>query len=144
MQIVSLCLSLVFSISAVFLAITVIGFSRIIETSLRSIAKLTIQYIDADIRSILSSPITITKATAQMIESVPQELRKTMLEKVMTTDPIIPQMLYATVVSRLEPEGYILYATDYQPADDYDQTKRTVILRSSKTSCFLTITVFVL
>lgn len=124
MQIVVLCLSLVFSIASLFLIITLINISQIIDISLRSTASIMMQYIDADIRAILMSPITVTTATAKIIESVPKELQKTMLEKVLTTDDNIPQVLYTTAVSRLEAGGYILYATDYQPADDYDQTKR--------------------
>jgi methyl-accepting chemotaxis protein len=68
--------------------------------------------------------VDITTNTAAIIESVPREFQKTILEKVFETDDKVPQVLYATAVSRLEEGGYILYATDYTPAADYDQTKR--------------------
>jgi methyl-accepting chemotaxis protein len=123
-QILVLCLSLVFTVSAVFLIITLVALSQIIETSLRSTAEIMIQYIDADIRSTLMAPVSITTATAKAIELVPQEKQRDLLKQVLATDDILSQVLYTTAVSRLEEGGYIIYATDYQPADDYDQTKR--------------------
>ena len=125
MQIVALCLSLVFMVSAVFLAMSLFTISQITENSLRSTAKTIMQYIGADIRSILTAPISITTTTAQTIELASQENQTAMLKQILATEDIVPQILYATAVSRLEEGGYIIYATDYQPADDYDQTQRS-------------------
>lgn len=123
-QILVLCLSLVFTVSVVFLIMTLVSLSHIIETSLRSTAQIMIQYIDADIRSTLMAPVSITTTTAKAIELIPQEKQRDLLKQVLASDAILSQVLYTTVVSRLEEGGYIIYATDYQPADDYDQTKR--------------------
>jgi methyl-accepting chemotaxis protein len=123
-QIIILCLSLVFAISALISILTLSNISKVSDSNLRSTAKITMQYLDADIQIILASPLDITTNTAAIIESVPREFQKTILEKMLATDDQVPQVLYASAVSRLEEGGYILYATDYTPAADYDQTKR--------------------
>ncbi|MDR1585898.1 MAG: methyl-accepting chemotaxis protein [Treponema sp.] len=124
LQIIVLCVFLVLAISVVLSVVTLRSLSRITGANLQSTAGITMRYLDADIRTVLSSPFDITTSLAAIIESVPQENRKTILEKAMAADSKIPQILYATIVSRLEAGGYILYAADYQPAADYDQTKR--------------------
>jgi methyl-accepting chemotaxis protein len=124
LQIIVLCVSLVLAVSAVISAVTLRSISRITGANLRHIAAITMRYLDSDIRIVLSSPFGKTASLAAIIESVPLENRKAVLEKAVAVDNEIPQVLYATTISRLEPGGYILYATDYQPAADYDQTKR--------------------
>lgn len=119
-----LCLTLVLAVSAVISIITLKNIANTVDENLRNTAQITMQYLGEDIRNTLSSPVDITTTIAAIIESLPVERRKEVLEKAMATDSKIPQLLYATTVSRLEEGGYILYATDFEPAADYDQTKR--------------------
>jgi methyl-accepting chemotaxis protein len=124
LRIVVLCVVLVVVLAAAFSTVILLNISGITGRNLRSLARVTAQYINADIQSVLASPVNITTHTAAFIESLPGEYRKKALEDMIATDGNVPQVLYATAVSRLEPGGYILYATDYEPAADYDQTKR--------------------
>ncbi|GHV85448.1 methyl-accepting chemotaxis protein [Spirochaetia bacterium] len=123
-QVIVLCLTLVLAVSAVISIITLKNIANTVDENLRSTAQITMLYLGEDIRNTLSSPVDITTTIAAIIESLPVEERKTVLEKAMATDSKIPQLLYTTTVSRLEEGGYILYATDFEPAADYDQTKR--------------------
>jgi methyl-accepting chemotaxis protein len=128
---------LVLAISVVISFITLRNIRKTTGENLRQIAGITMQYLDADIKTALASPVDITTTVAAIIETLPAELRKGVLEKAMATDSTIPQILYTTTVSRLESGGYILYATDYEPAADYDQTKRgwfrTAVANAGKT-----------
>lgn len=124
-QIILLNLSIVLAISVVISLITLRNIAALIDKNLQYTADTTMQYLDADIRLVLAPSVNITTTVAATIEAAPRELRKEILERVLNTDDHISQILYATTVSIQEPEGYIMYATGYQPAPGYDQTKRS-------------------
>lgn len=136
-HIIRLCLSLVLAVLGVISFLTLSTISKTADEHLRQTASITMQYLDADIRTVLVPSVEITTTVATVIETLPFDLRRSILEQTMGTNSEIPQILYATAVSRLEPEGYIIYATGYQPAADYDQTKRgwfkTAIANPGKT-----------
>jgi methyl-accepting chemotaxis protein len=136
-QIILLSLGIVLAISAVISGITLRNIAALIEKNLWYITDTTMRYLDADIRLTLAPPVAITTTVAATIEAAPRELRKETLETILATNPAIPQILYATVVSIQEPEGYMIYATGHQPKPDYDQTKRgwfkTAVSNAGKT-----------
>jgi methyl-accepting chemotaxis protein len=124
-QILVLCLSPVILVSIVLSAVFMSNINRITGENLRSTAEITMKHLNTDIQNALAPVLDMASNGAAIFNTLPSmETNQAVLKRIIATIPDAFDMYYATMVSRLSPGGYIIFASGWVPDPDWDATKR--------------------
>jgi methyl-accepting chemotaxis protein len=132
-RIIVLCLSLVFTISAVFTALNLVNIVNITNRNLKSTAELTMRYLNLDINAAILPALDLTNSVAAMVPQIDSfDDMGDIFESMLPTVPSVFEIYYGTALSRFE-GGSFATATDWEPYltnPDWDQIKRPWFITS--------------
>ncbi|MDR2020882.1 MAG: methyl-accepting chemotaxis protein [Treponema sp.] len=124
-QILVLCLSLVVLISAVLSAVFMSNNNRAALRNLRSLAEVTMRYINTDIQRALSPSLAMTGNAAAAVHTIPgRQLLFEVFSSVLRGNPDAIDLYFATLVSQTRPDGYFVDGSGWTPPSGWDQTIR--------------------
>jgi methyl-accepting chemotaxis protein len=124
-QILTLCIALVMVVSLAISIIFMANINKLAEKTIKTESKLTMEYLNADIRAVLAAYTDLLEAGAAAFNIMPDyETKKKLLIELsgMTSD--VFDMYFGTIISRYAPGGYYLGSTDWVPDSDWDPPKR--------------------
>ena len=125
-RIVTLCLSLVLTISIVITVVTLVNITKVTNKNLYSKAELTMRYINLDIRNAILPSIDLTNSVGAIVPRIEFEELENVLAELLPTVPGVFEIYYGTAVSRFD-GGRFATATDWDPYGDnpqWDQVRR--------------------
>ena len=126
-RIVTLCLSLVLSISAIFTAVNLVTLLGITRRNLQDTVDLTVNYLNMDVRNALLPALDLTNTITLMIPNINSYTEmEDIFAGVLDSVPSVFEIYYGTAVSRFD-GGVFVTATDWEPYltnPEWDQTKR--------------------
>ncbi|AEF82259.1 methyl-accepting chemotaxis protein [Leadbettera azotonutricia] len=124
-QISILCLSLVLIISAAITAIFMNNISRMTEDNIKSVASVTMQYLNADLLHAITPFTDMVTNTAAIVNNIDDhEIMNDMMVNIMETVPDVFDLYYGTLESMYAPNGYYIDAGGWVPDSDWDPPDR--------------------
>ncbi|MDR0496570.1 MAG: methyl-accepting chemotaxis protein [Treponema sp.] len=126
-RIITLCLSLAFTISIVFTSVILVSLSNISNRNLRATAELEMRYLNLDIQHAILPALDLTNSIAAFIcEVESHEEMERILGDLLPTVPAVFEIYYGTTISRFD-GGSFATATDWDPYTnnpEWDQVRR--------------------
>jgi methyl-accepting chemotaxis protein len=124
-QILILCLGLVLIISTAVSVVFMVNINRVTGQNLRSVAEITVQYLNVDIQHALAPFLDMVGNGAAIFNALPSlETKQAVLERLTAAVPNAFDMYYGTTASRYAPGGYFLVASGWIPDSDWDPPER--------------------
>ena len=126
-RIITLCLSLVLSISVIFTVVNLINLTNITNRNLQTTAVLNMSYLNVGVQNALLPALDITNSLAAMVPRIDTyEEMEHIFHDLMATVPSVFEMYFGTTVSRFD-GGHFITATDWDPYatnPQWDQVRR--------------------
>ena len=127
-QVLALCLSVIMVVGVITTLIFSTNINNVMEDSIENRARITMQYLNADLLRILSPYTDLVWQAAAIFDTVVSSSGEEVMEQVMIemagADPDIFVLYYGSVISRLAPGGVYLATDDWVPPPDWDPPAR--------------------
>ncbi|MCL1928799.1 MAG: methyl-accepting chemotaxis protein [Treponema sp.] len=120
-QILGLCIFLVIAIAAAVSVIFTININRLTEENLRTQARATMQYLDADLYQTLTPFINMIQSGSAFFNELPsQQAAEAVFTRIMEVYPDVLDLYYGSVTSMYLPGGAWISADEWYPETDPD------------------------
>ena len=127
-QILTLCVVLVVLVALTISGIFMININKLMENDLKNLARVTMQYLNADLHTGLTSYIEVVNAAAAIFDHVlsnsnPQVTEKTMAQ-LSARVPDVLDLYCGSIVSRFAVNGFYIDSSGWIPDSDWDPPNR--------------------